>query len=88
MLSGQTLEPSCRALELIGGTDVEHEVSVQDGDDVGGRDVLRQQLECLGLAPPLPPTKMLNPFSVAMRPKLGGKGAVLANSTLTHTTGR
>jgi hypothetical protein len=28
--------------------------------------------QCLGEAPPLPPTKMLNPFSVAMRPKLSG----------------
>jgi hypothetical protein len=37
---------------------------------VGGTSLARSS-QCLGLAPPLPPTKMLKPFSVAMRPKLG-----------------
>ena len=31
---------------------------------------------CRGLAPPLPPTKILNPFSVAIRPKLSREGYV------------
>lgn len=36
----------------------------------GGTSLARISL-CLGEAPPLPPTKMLKPLSVAMRPKLG-----------------
>src|SRR4051794_16556422 len=35
----------------------------------GGTSVTRSSA-CLGFAPPLPPTKMLKPFSVAMSPKL------------------
>ena len=35
----------------------------------GGTSLARSS-ECFGLAPPLPATKMLKPFSVAMRPKL------------------
>lgn len=35
----------------------------------GGTSLARSS-ECFGFAPPLPPTKMLKPFSVAMSPKL------------------
>jgi hypothetical protein len=35
----------------------------------GGTSLARSSL-CLGEAPPLPATKRLKPFSVAMRPKL------------------
>lgn len=42
--AGQLLEPAGRALQLVGRADVEHEVAVEDGDHLGRRHVLGQEL--------------------------------------------
>ena len=47
--AGQLLEPARRALQLVGRADVEHEVAVQDGDHLGRRHILSQELRVLGL---------------------------------------
>jgi len=40
------------------------------GTTSSGGTSLARSSECLGVAPPFPPTKMLKPLSEAMRPKL------------------
>ncbi|GJC96679.1 cellobiohydrolase A [Colletotrichum higginsianum] len=45
----QVLKPTRRALQLVGRADVEHQVPVDNGDHLGRRHVLGQQLRVLGL---------------------------------------
>lgn len=79
--SGQILNPSCSSLELVGRSNVEAEVSVQDGDDIIRRHVFGKKLRVSRLSSTVPADKDIEAF-------LGGDEAkvlVLRFGTFTYT---